>query len=137
MRRNDASHDPERWTHAKLVARLREVANLETYGGGLGGTPPDVVREETRLYRESWLAPLLDEVERRMIARKPAGYVIRDLDARSEYTAYVRRDPSDPRDAGGWVAKDKATRFPTVHQAEAFAGEMFRGQRDFTIEKAG
>jgi len=57
-----------RMTNAQLIARLRTVANLESFA-----TPPDEkrldgagVRDLTRLYRDTWLAPLLDLVEQRL-----------------------------------------------------------------------
>ncbi len=62
-----------RQTNAQLIARLREVANLETFSTGLGRAgqterpTSGEVRAATRLYRDTWLAPVLDEIERRLV----------------------------------------------------------------------
>lgn len=60
-------------TNKVLIARLRETANLESYSEGLQGPDPEkpvsanVIREQTRIYRETWLAPIIDEIERRLV----------------------------------------------------------------------
>lgn len=78
-RMDDLSSDYRRWTTAKLIREIRSKANLERFGGYLPegyncrGFPyddGDAIREATRIYRESWLNPLIDELERRTI--KPA-----------------------------------------------------------------
>lgn len=80
MRYNDNSSDCERWTNAKLMREARKYANLESFAGGyfepMTFTPgwanqtnsPDVAdfcREQTRIYRETWLKPIMDEIARR------------------------------------------------------------------------
>lgn len=79
MRYNDNSPHPERWTNAKLMARAMETANLKTFSGGLPqdfrpdnngggfGDDGDAIREATRLYRGSWMNPVLAEIERRFV----------------------------------------------------------------------
>jgi hypothetical protein len=69
---NDNSIYCENWTNAKLMREARKLANLENFGmidraGPLNG---DTIREATRLYRGSWLNPVLDEIERRFV-KKP------------------------------------------------------------------
>lgn len=132
MRRNDASTDPTRWTHAKLLRELRSKANLESYShsciGGSLQVDADTIREQTRVYRDSWLAPLL---------RAPApGYLIRDLGTPPDRMAYVMVHASDTRLPGRWVTRAEATRFPTVYQAGAFVFATFGKDADITIEKA-
>lgn len=73
-----------RQTNKELIAELRRIANFETFGGGgwievksknifsrelhgFSGDVSDLVRDQTRIYRDSWLAPLLDEVEKRLV----------------------------------------------------------------------
>jgi hypothetical protein len=76
MRYNDNSSDIRRWTNSKLIRRLKETANLETFSDSIfdGVLPPvngdessKVIRERTRLYRESWMQPIIEEIERRLI----------------------------------------------------------------------
>lgn len=67
-----------RRTNAQLMAELRKYANLETFSTGLGACgqterpTAGEVRAATRIYRDTWLAPLLDEVERRLVKKKKA-----------------------------------------------------------------
>jgi hypothetical protein len=83
MRYNDQSTDVTRWTTTKLFRRLRETANLTTFGvdqneiaatykvgwhDQVNKDQPridDFIREQTRVYRQSWLDPIIDELERR------------------------------------------------------------------------
>lgn len=66
-----------RETNAALIKRLRETANLETFNGGLpgndhaGANDGPAIREATRLYRNTWMNPILDEIERRFVKVKP------------------------------------------------------------------
>ena len=66
-------------TNAQLIARLRETANLATYSEGLQGcdaakpVSADTIRDQTRLYRETWLAPIIDEIEARLVKPKKEG----------------------------------------------------------------
>lgn len=67
-----------RRTNAALVAALRRVANFESaafdniYPDARDPLPSgedqatEFIVRRTRLYRETWLAPLLDEIERRL-----------------------------------------------------------------------
>lgn len=73
---NDSSPDCQRWTNRKLLAEIRRYANLETFGSFFRNAPADFstqsesgdfIRRETQVYRETWLLPLLDEIERRML----------------------------------------------------------------------
>ena len=73
-RYNDASPHPDRWTDAKLMREARKYANLEgfsmwVYDGieGKGDAASDAIREATRNYRDSWLNPILDEIEKRFV----------------------------------------------------------------------
>lgn len=83
-RYNDGSPFCEDWTNAKLMAKARELANMESFSVGFydgeevtfkhgwtsqTGSPEiaDFVRERTRLYRDTWLRPILDEIERRFV----------------------------------------------------------------------
>jgi hypothetical protein len=76
-RYNDLSSDCTRWTNRKLMHEARRLANFETFGASMiaRGTiliatsddATDFVREETRIYRATWLAPILDEIERRFV----------------------------------------------------------------------
>jgi hypothetical protein len=63
MTAQDCSCDHTRWSNRKLIAELRDKANLTRFDGDRGNP----VREATRLYRETWMNPLLDEVERRLV----------------------------------------------------------------------
>lgn len=63
-----------RQTNRELVAELRRVANMERFETCQFGPAPapvsgDEIREMTRIYRASWLAPLLDEIERRLVRK--------------------------------------------------------------------
>lgn len=75
-RYNDMSIHPENWTNAKLMREARSKANLETFANSYPVNPePDqqaaeYVREVTRLYRETWLKPILDEIERRFVKKQ-------------------------------------------------------------------
>lgn len=78
-RYNDTSSQIDKWTNRKLMSEARRHANLETFSAGTmrsfsqepfpvaGDDPSDFVREETRLYRQSYLNPILDEIERRFV----------------------------------------------------------------------
>lgn len=64
----------ERWTNRKLMAEARDHANLKGFGSYFRDDPvtfgcqdeaSDFIRESTRLYRDTWLTPILDEIERR------------------------------------------------------------------------
>jgi hypothetical protein len=84
-RYNDASPHPDKWTNAKLMREARRVTSFNDFGSGhFDGKEPvtfhpgwsnqtgspdlgDFVREHTRLYRDSWLNPILDEIERRFV----------------------------------------------------------------------
>lgn len=57
-------------TNKELIAELRRTAMLQDFGTGFGEITGDQVREVTRLYRETWLRPLLDDVEKRLCRRK-------------------------------------------------------------------
>jgi len=88
MRYNDMSPHPDRWTNAKLIREARAYANLEQFSVGYNEIPanypegwhdqvsPDeprideFVRRQTRIFRESWLNPILDEIERRFVKVK-------------------------------------------------------------------
>lgn len=72
-RMDDNSPHCERWTNAKLMREARRKANLETFGPAGNTARGDAIRKETRLYRECWLNPLLDEIERRWIKPHKAG----------------------------------------------------------------
>lgn len=73
-RMDDNSPYPQRWTTAKLFRELNKYANLETFGSCFRDEPvsfgcqqesADFIREETRLYRRSWLQPIINELARR------------------------------------------------------------------------
>lgn len=84
-RYNDASSDCARWTNAKLMSEARRLANFESFSVGFNEIEAtyrvgwhdqvnpaaprieDFVRNQTRLYRETWLKPILDEIERRFV----------------------------------------------------------------------
>lgn len=79
MRTNDSSPHPQRWSNVKLMREAHAHANLDTFSGSLpdgqyvGGFPRDhgdAIREATRLYRQSWLNPILAEIERRFVKVK-------------------------------------------------------------------
>lgn len=82
---NNNSHDCRDWTMGKLVSEIRRYANMENMGADftldeleamtdaarkLGIAASDIhstaIREVTRLYRDSWLNPLLNELQRRI-----------------------------------------------------------------------
>lgn len=76
MTPNDNSSDCRRWSNRKLMAQARKLANLTEFGSYFREQPMILsvnedagpfVRETTRLYRETWLAPILDEIERRFV----------------------------------------------------------------------
>jgi hypothetical protein len=87
-RYRDRSPHPRDWTNAKLMREARDFANMERFDGSLdlglmkpfGGKEVhptsnragDAIREATRLYRSSWLNPILDEIERRFVKTKKA-----------------------------------------------------------------
>jgi len=84
-RYNDMSCHPQRWTNAKLMREARKCANLERFSCVHNDIEAnyrvgwhnqvnkdqmpveDFVREQTRPYRQSWLDPILDEIERRFV----------------------------------------------------------------------
>jgi len=83
-RYNDASPYCRRWTNAKLMAEANKYANLESFSVGhyegdtvtfkpgwasQNGSPDiaDFCRERTRLYRQTYLQPILDEIQRRFL----------------------------------------------------------------------
>lgn len=74
---NDLSPDYERWTNAKLMREITRVASFEKFGDyfreaavtfGTQEDCGDFIRETTRIYRQTWLEPLLEEVTRRFVA---------------------------------------------------------------------
>lgn len=84
-RYNDSSPHPDKWTNAKLMAETRKYANLESFSVGyneieatyragwhdqVNPSSPRIeefVRDQTRIYRQSWLVPILDELQRRFL----------------------------------------------------------------------
>lgn len=82
-RYNNQSCDHTRWSKQKLIREIRKYANMESFSVGWNDIPaaykvgwhdqvnPDAprieefCRNQTRLYRETWLNPLIDELERR------------------------------------------------------------------------
>jgi hypothetical protein len=80
---NDMSSDHTKWSKAKLLREIRKYANMESFSVGYNEievaynvgwheqvnknmpSVEDFCREQTRIYRESWLNPLIDELERR------------------------------------------------------------------------
>jgi len=83
-RYNDGSPHPDRWTNAKLMREARKYANLESFAVGhydgdeitfkpgwiTQTCSPEIdkfCRDQTRLYRQNWLTPILDEIERRFV----------------------------------------------------------------------
>ncbi|AHJ10757.1 hypothetical protein P106B_74 [Rhizobium phage vB_RglS_P106B] len=72
-RMNDNSTYVGRWTTAKLFAELNKSANLESFSmsdmNGIatkrGNECANAIREATRLYRETWMQPIINELERR------------------------------------------------------------------------
>lgn len=86
-RYNDGSIYHEKWTNSKLMSEARKYANLESFSVGWydgeevtfkpgwasqTGSPEiaDFCRERSRIYRETYLNPLLDEIERRFVKAK-------------------------------------------------------------------
>lgn len=74
-RYNDASSHPDRWTNAKLIRQLKAGAAYETAGLNLpegyvpvpwhmGSDTPAII-EATRIYRQSWVDPIIAEIEKR------------------------------------------------------------------------
>jgi hypothetical protein len=76
-----------RRTNAQLIERLRETANFERSSfGGFGWPKPDdplptrdsdpevtdFIKRRTKLYRETWVNPLIDEIELRLCKRAKA-----------------------------------------------------------------
>jgi len=77
-RYNDNSPHPRDWTNAKLIHELNRTANLKDFGifvyDGIiakGDDCADAIREKTRLYRQTWMQPVIDEIERRFVKVKP------------------------------------------------------------------
>jgi hypothetical protein len=88
--RNDSSSDHSHWSNRKLIDEIRRISNLASFGVGfLSGDKTytfrpgwanqtgsdsidDFVRDQTRIYRDSWLNPLIDELERRTVKPKKA-----------------------------------------------------------------
>jgi len=72
---NNASSHYYRWTNKKLIDELRKYANLESFSVstiGESATMPatdDAIREKTRLYRQTWMDPLINEIESRFIKK--------------------------------------------------------------------
>jgi hypothetical protein len=77
-RTDNSSSDCRNWTTAKLLSEIRKYANLESFGSYFRDDPVsfghqqesgDWIREETRRYRETWLNPMIDELEARLTRR--------------------------------------------------------------------
>ena len=86
-RYRDSSPHPADWTNRKLMAEAMKYANLESFSVGFfdgpettfrpgwhnqqqepkGPTVDDFCRQQTRLYRATWLQPVLEEIERRFV----------------------------------------------------------------------
>ncbi len=84
-RYNDLSCHCDKWTNAKLMREARGYANMESFSVGYNDIPAnyregwhdqvnpdatridDFCREQSRIYRDTWLKPLLDEIERRFV----------------------------------------------------------------------
>lgn len=64
-RMNDDSPYHERWTNKKLFDELMRTANLRDFGG-MDSLEADRIRERTRLYRDTWMNPLIRELAKRM-----------------------------------------------------------------------
>lgn len=75
-RYDDTSMDVTRWTNRKLMAELRLKANLSTFQRLMVGSgentalTADAIRNVTRPYRDSYLNPVIDEIERRFVRTK-------------------------------------------------------------------
>lgn len=71
-RRNDNSPYPRDWTTRKLFRELDKTANLEGFYWRINPDycqPPthaDDIREITRLYRKTWMLPIIIELAKRM-----------------------------------------------------------------------
>lgn len=82
--RNDASSDHTKWSNRKLICEIKRIANFTNFSVGWNDIPAeykvgwheqvnpnspkieDFIREQTRCYRDSWLNPLIEELERRL-----------------------------------------------------------------------
>lgn len=70
-RMNDRSPYPREWATAKLFRELNKYANLESFSWSINpeySQPPisaNDIREATRLYRQTWLQPIINELARR------------------------------------------------------------------------
>jgi hypothetical protein len=74
-RRDNHSVDPSDWTMKHLVHKIELFANLSSFGTSrdeLKGhieqskSGGDAVRDATRLYRDTWLQPMIDELKLRL-----------------------------------------------------------------------
>lgn len=81
--RNDSSSDHTKWSNRKLISEIKRLANFENFSVGWNEIPacykegwheqanPDqmkieeFIRQQTRLYRDTWLNPLIEELQRR------------------------------------------------------------------------
>lgn len=84
-RRDDTSCRPSDWTVYKLLTELRKTVNYERASFAFPdckvittGTfeprddsrnvhPDDFIKERTRLHRETWIIPLIEELEKRFL----------------------------------------------------------------------
>jgi hypothetical protein len=75
-RYDDRSPYVERWTNQGLITALRDKVNFVSAGFNLPSafvdenhtrSDTDMIREATRLYRETWVNPIIDEIERRLV----------------------------------------------------------------------
>ena len=75
---NNSSPDCTRWTNARLIDEARRLSELSGFGHffrdqpvilGVQEDSGPFIREETRLYRETWLNPILDEIDARLTKR--------------------------------------------------------------------
>lgn len=87
-RYRDSSSSCHCWTNAKLMREAKRLANLESFSVGWNDIPAefkigwheqvnpnsprvdDFILAQTKLYRETWLAPILNEIERRFVKTK-------------------------------------------------------------------
>lgn len=74
MRMDDYSSDHRRWSSRKLVKELRDKANLTSFSTPTCGLLPndpavdaDHIRHATKLYRDTWMNPIINELERRLV----------------------------------------------------------------------
>lgn len=83
--RNDASSDCTKWSNRKLIAEIDRLANFKDFSVGWNTIPAsyrvgwhdqvndgqpkveDFVRDQTRIYRDTWLNPLIAELKRRLV----------------------------------------------------------------------